>query len=228
MEIFFELLAKGSVLARWQTFLPIARDFIKQSFLKLLITMTDSFCFVNCLISGIVRLWMPPIRYPLIAGTDTLSTFTLIIFLISNASFELTTGSFSLSTSSALKSSAKENGIWMWWLRVGAFKASLIQCECPWKIFLYFRYEFVDQMVENVTEYTKNALDIREVHFLVPAGSSEQTASPWHSVNAVILFWVEIPFVIGNEKTDENLLFLILVFFSWVRLPVKLFSVETV
>ena len=72
---------------------------------------------------------------------------------------------------------------------------------------MYFRYEFVDQMVENVTESIQNALDIRDVHFVVPAGSPEQTAYPWHSVNAVILFLVEIHFVICNKKMDESLLF---------------------
>ena len=82
-------------------------------------------------------------------------------------------------------------------------------------------------MLENVTESIQNAFDIREVHFVVPAGRPEQTASPWHSVNTVILFWVEIHFVICNKKMDDSLLFSISVFFSLVRLFVKLISFET-
>ena len=73
------------------------------------------------------------------------------------------------------------------------------------KILLYLRYQFVDEVVENLFDSIQHTFNVREKHFIESAGRSQQITSLWHSIYTLELLRIEPHGKICNKRNATRI-----------------------
>ena len=73
------------------------------------------------------------------------------------------------------------------------------------KFLLYLRYQFVDDVVENLFNSVHHTFNVREIHFIVSSGRSQQTTSLWHSIDTMVPLRIEPHSKIYNERNATRI-----------------------